>query len=316
MALERLKYINCNICGSDRYDVLQGYAERVWIKPPLHLVRCLQCGLAYLNPQPDFSELSQYYSQVFPFVSAKGACTATSFNRLVGHQAAIEPRELGNQHKREAGSGEKARLTHIEDYKPSRGRLLDIGCADGAFLAYTGGLGWKPYGVELSATLASIAQREGKLDVFNGTVEDAGFPEAFFDVVHVNHVLEHLSDPHATLVEIRRILRPDGLLYLGLPNEIDTFDNAFGIRHLLSLVHPQIRPSDHLFFFTPNTIRMLLHKAGFIILETRVWSSHDKGWRRRFWCKSNLLTAYAKICNWFRKGDLMEIYASPDSTPA
>ena len=64
--------------------------------------------------------------------------------------------------------------------------------------------------------------------MFNGTVEAAGFPDSFFDVVRLSTVLEHLPNPRTTFDEIYRILRPDGLVYVKVPNTQNLVFRLFG----------------------------------------------------------------------------------------
>ncbi|MCH7916171.1 MAG: class I SAM-dependent methyltransferase [Deltaproteobacteria bacterium] len=56
------------------------------------------------------------------------------------------------------------------------------------------------------------------LKVYQGRLENAGFTDGLFDVVCLNHVLEHLPDPQVTMREIKRILKPDGIVYITVPN--------------------------------------------------------------------------------------------------
>ncbi len=98
------------------------------------------------------------------------------------------------------------------------GRMLDVGCATGVFLQwFQAGGSWDLYGLELSEGAARVARAAG-LNVFIGQLEEAAYPENYFDVVTFWDVLEHISDPRSALLETRRILKPDGILVLRLPN--------------------------------------------------------------------------------------------------
>jgi SAM-dependent methyltransferase len=72
--------------------------------------------------------------------------------------------------------------------------------------------GWKTSGVELSKSVTQFARDERHLDVFTGTVEQAAYPEGYFDAVTLWDVIEHLDDPISTLAEIHRIMAPAGIL--------------------------------------------------------------------------------------------------------
>ena len=63
-------------------------------------------------------------------------------------------------------------------------KFLDIGCATGMLLNYVKNAGWHTKGVELCKQSVEYARKKFKLDVFNGTIEEANFPANYFDVIH------------------------------------------------------------------------------------------------------------------------------------
>jgi predicted SAM-dependent methyltransferase len=71
------------------------------------------------------------------------------------------------------------------------------------------------------------------------------------------HVLEHLPDPIGTLTEIRRILRPSGLLLIAVPN-IGGLIARICKEHWLGVDVPR-----HLFHFSPETLKIALSRTGF-----------------------------------------------------
>jgi 2-polyprenyl-3-methyl-5-hydroxy-6-metoxy-1,4-benzoquinol methylase len=98
------------------------------------------------------------------------------------------------------------------------GRLLDVGCATGDFLVRMRELGWDVYGVDIDSNAVKIARDHNRLDVFDGTLEQACFPDDAFDAVTMSHVIEHVADPLQILKETYRILKPGGKLVLTTPN--------------------------------------------------------------------------------------------------
>lgn len=145
----------------------------------------------------------------------------------------------------------------VPPYRGS-GRFLDVGCGGGSYLYRLKQWGWNVYGVEPSAAGAAQARSLG-LNVYQGQIEEAGFPDSFFDVVRLNHVLEHLTDPHGTMREIRRILKPDGMVYLTVPNTRSVNFWLFG-ENWYGLDVPR-----HVISYCPRALRFLCAASGFEI---------------------------------------------------
>lgn len=146
-----------------------------------------------------------------------------------------------------------------------RGRLLDVGCATGAFLQLAQQNGWEVAGTEYSQYAAAFAKNLLKTDIFCGHLADAKFEEASFDVVTFWHVLEHVNDPMGYLREAYRVLKPSGLLVIAVPNVND---------HIMQIVYRIVKGRRfklfsredrevHLFHFSADTLRRYLQKTGF-----------------------------------------------------
>jgi len=97
-------------------------------------------------------------------------------------------------------------------------RLLEIGCGSGAFLARMRSLGWNVFGIDPDPAAISWGLQTHNLDVTCGTWEQMRFPADFFDVITMNHVIEHVHDPIGLLTECQRILCPGGKVILTTPN--------------------------------------------------------------------------------------------------
>ena len=158
--------------------------------------------------------------------------------------------------------GQRKRSHIITRYK-AKGRLLDIGCATGAFLVYMRNhqVNWQLKGVETSPYASQIARTQYNLDVFTGSLEEAKFPDLYFDVVSLWEVLEHLQNPIDTLTEVHRVLKKDGIIVLRVPN-----GSSFDAR-LFKQYWEGLDPPRHLFVFTPNTIKEVFKKTGFELLK-------------------------------------------------
>jgi 2-polyprenyl-3-methyl-5-hydroxy-6-metoxy-1,4-benzoquinol methylase len=138
------------------------------------------------------------------------------------------------------------------------GRILDVGCSNGAYLAALRSQGWEVEGIEMDGVAADYAINERRLKVTTGDAESvlARLPDQSYDVVTMWHLLEHLFDPAAALANARRILRPGGMLMLEVPNFAATLAGIFR-KNWFALDVPR-----HLYHFTPDTLRALLMHAG------------------------------------------------------
>jgi SAM-dependent methyltransferase len=147
------------------------------------------------------------------------------------------------------------------------GRLLDVGCSAGFFLACALAAGWEAQGVELSDDAAELARRRG-LDVVTGTIELAELAPRSFDVVTMWDVLEHVEDPLATLRQAAELLGDGGLLFVSTPN-VDGLFPRFSYRLArLAGRWPHPEPPRHLFQFSKATLGRFLREAGFETIET------------------------------------------------
>lgn len=138
----------------------------------------------------------------------------------------------------------------------SGGRLLDVGFGAGMFLEAARRAGWLTAGVDVS--LAAITHaRELGLDVFHGTLAEAAYPDASFDVVVATEILEHVSDVRPLLDQIVRVLRPGGLLWATTPH-------ARGVSgRLLGSTWSVVSPPEHVQLFSISGLQKLLRASGF-----------------------------------------------------
>lgn len=227
----------CNLCGRKDFRIIEND------EAPFMVLKCRSCGLVFVDPLPDLSYLAAHYDENY-------------YSEWTGQQ----------QTKRI--SLWKRRLKKIERRIPT-GRLLDVGCATGAFLELAQQNGWDINGTEYSPYAASFAQDLLKTDIFCGHLTDAGYREETFDVITFWHVLEHVTDPTAYLREAHRILKPSGLLIAAVPN-VD--DHVMKIAYRIVKGRPLklFRKSDrevHLFHFSADTIGRYMHKTGFHCLN-------------------------------------------------
>lgn len=166
-------------------------------------------------------------------------------------------------------------ILQLSGQNPAELRLLDVGCSSGAFLMAARRMGIDGEGVEISPQAARTA-RDAGFRVFTGMLEDAGFPDAAFDVITLIELVEHLRDPRSLLAECRRILRPGGILMATTPNGESWTARAMGTRWEVFSLRAM---GGHVSFFNARSLGLLGERTGFELarLETRHVRLAEKG---------------------------------------
>lgn len=274
-----METVSCDLCGSDDAETVLVEQDRLHhMDGTFYLVRCRRCGLMYLNPRPTIDEMARYYPKDYHAYV------------VIGNSPSIIAR-LEHRY----GVNKRCRAV-IAQAGINSGRVLDIGCSTGSFLEAMRRCGdWEPYGIEINADAANYARERLGLDVFAGTLTDARYPSAYFDVVTLWNVLEHLHQPRATLIEIARIIRPRGLLVISLPNPDCIEAKIFG-RYWAGLDAPR-----HLYIFSRSTLKQLLILTGFEIQKITSFTGrhHVLALSLGFWLDDQVPSK--KLRNWLKR---------------
>ncbi len=287
--------MNCNLCNSPDHVLVYKGSENIsslkpissgykisenYLEKPDKVVRCLGCGLIYAEDAP-LKKITGDYSEMVD----------------------------GDYLKEERGRRCQARqiLSQIEKVKRG-GKLLDIGCGPGFFLDEAKKRGWRVLGLDPSAWAADYAKKNFGIDVRKGFIEDANFPEAVFDGIMMNDVIEHLSDPKAALAKMRRWLKNDGILYISTP-DIESF-----LSRLLRAKWWGINQY-HLFYFSRKTLGELLGVVGFRkhsyiaaprIFSLRYWSERLEGYPAYISAPFNIFSKFDKSGDFLLKINLFD----------
>ncbi len=240
------------------------------------LERCGRCSHVFMNPQYGESEVAELY------VDRNADELAAIYSRITAAQS-VRGRYI-------------SKLEMLETALPGRGRLLDFACGYGGFFEIAQTRGWDAHGSEIGQWAQRVAAARDLKNLHIGTLGDLHFPDAWFDVVHAAQVFEHLAKPKNELAEIRRILRPGGLLYIDVPN-YRTLSIVLGRDDFMLNEPPQ-----HLNYFSPKTLRSLLQASGFVV--ERVASNGGLKWENLVGRKinSDIAQAYGLVSDSRQKG--------------
>ncbi|MBP7653218.1 class I SAM-dependent methyltransferase [Candidatus Dependentiae bacterium] len=229
--------MSCIICNNNEYSVLFS-AGKAQDEP---ILKCNSCGLMFLDNKKDYSDLQKLKNN--------------PENSGISIQYA------------------EKQVLQISDYKDicdfilknkgKNAKVLEIGSNTGAFLNFLKNQGFDAKGIEPNKFAYEYAKKNFGIDLINDDLISANFKSSEFDAVVMLHVIEHLKNPCLELSEIKRVLKPGGLLVIETPS----FDSL--IFKFLKHRERSIRCRGHLFFFTYDTLKRLLKKNGFDVLDLK-----------------------------------------------
>jgi methionine biosynthesis protein MetW len=255
----------CNFCHDPEADVLYNVREQITgEQKEFAVLKCRNCGLAFTEPQPSISEIGKYYPEesYYSFQPADYNTLKEKLRTICLEEAGGYPHKNGNDFFSRVIRKTIFMLfgNHISVVIPyiKNGKVLDVGCGSGKLLYWLNLHGWDTYGVELSSKAAECAAKKG-LNIFNGELAEAKYPDNYFDFVIVNQVLEHLHDPMSLLVETNRILKAGGQLLIGVPN-LESYESRIFGMYWSHLDIPR-----HLHHFSFPILEVILQSTGFDI---------------------------------------------------
>ncbi len=269
---------SCNVCGRDRIQK---------VDPEFNFCRCDSCGYVFDSPRPSVDQVARFYSQTGKYDSwlqqeyARDLLWKRRLQKLLPHRAP--------------------------------GSLLDVGAGIGQFLHHAQPLFTQATGTEVSSSAVMIAKEKYGLKLLAGQVEDLNLPPRSFDNVTLFHVLEHVHDPARLIGLCRDLLRPRGVLFIAVPNDVLAWSSTvkkagkrLGLKpfHKFSLVLGIARAGAsseiHLSHFTPIVLRRLLERSGLTVTDesldpyyvsSGVWLMID----RAYYALHRMLQAALKI---------------------
>ena len=193
---------------------------------------CAACGIEFLDPFPEDTEA--YY---------------TGKEYWEDHHGPVNVAKLHAKH-----GPEQRRWFYEVGGETLRGkRVVDFGCGAGIFLDMAKGLAAETIGVDLAEHFREHLQSHGHRFLRGSD----GLADESVDVVVSFDTLEHVPDPVDFLKEIRRVLKPGGQAFLGMPNQ-DDFLKKFVAEYIPFFYH-----LSHLYYFSARALQFSFEQVGF-----------------------------------------------------
>jgi 2-polyprenyl-3-methyl-5-hydroxy-6-metoxy-1,4-benzoquinol methylase len=266
----------CKICDSIKIECIhqdswhfdgQMYDYTLW--------QCMSCNVCWVHPIPSASVFFSLYPQEYRSNQTRGidavAQKQYSDVKLLLAQKRFNKNFLVRAIPSglEYVTGRTFSLTlGVALQMQKNARMLDVGCGAGGWLLAMHQLGYgNLFGQDLDDTSATHLEQHG-IEFCHAPLEECIFSEHQFDLVRMEHVLEHIADPVEFLMSVRRLLKPGGIFVIGVPNIASlSFELTRLNWHALELPR-------HLFQYTPKALTCLANRTGYRVVQMQhlpVW---------------------------------------------
>ena len=240
--------LRCPVCGATA-------ARRLYRLPRFSIYACEACAQVYLSPLPSEEAIRAMFRQLY----TTGEGSVPELRSYYGFCYEDSPENpLVQLYDRW--------LDALERFRPP-GRLLDIGCGTGLFLAVARRRGWRPFGIDDCVEATRYARERFALDVETGDFAAVAADARSFDLITMWDIVEHAREPVELLAAVRRSVAPGGIVGLSTPNQRSILDVVAGMLYRVSggrVTRPleKFYVDQHFLYFTPETLAQALARAG------------------------------------------------------
>ncbi|HEV8081538.1 MAG TPA: class I SAM-dependent methyltransferase [Chitinophagaceae bacterium] len=239
-------YTACPCCNSNNIVKALFAKDHTVTNEIFEIGQCNDCTARFTQNAPDKTDIIKYYKSE-NYISHSD--TKKGFINSIYHQV------------RKTTLNSKKRLIK-KCTKLSNGKVLDIGAGTGAFLHTMNNAGWGITGLEPDESAREKGKKLYGLNL-QPSVELFNLSPQTFDAITLWHVLEHVHELHEYIVQLKKLLKPNGYLFIAVPN-YTSYDAGVYKEFWAGYDVPR-----HLYHFSPHSIIQLLLLHGLKIKEIK-----------------------------------------------
>jgi len=229
-----VEHVPCNLCGKN-------YTKTLFSVQGFKIVKCLKCGLRYVNPRLDPKNLRELY---FPAYFKSDNSITYGYDDYLSDRDAITKTF-------------RRRWDVMHPFIPKVGTMLDVGCACGFLMTVAKENGWTAMGLDISEDMANYGRTHFGHDITVGKLPETNFKKESFDLVTTWDAIEHSTDPLGDIQSMSRLLKPGGILSIITPDSDSLHAKLFGKKWV-----EYLRPREHIYFLSFGTLKIMLDRTG------------------------------------------------------
>jgi len=231
----------CPLCQGGHFDNHQICKDYAISQESFAIVECHQCHLRFTNPRPAKENYLKYYK-------------SDDYTPHSTHNTSL----IGVVYRLARSLTVRKKLNLIQRFIPL-GKILDVGCGTGEFLAYCRKNKWEVDGMEPNPRAQKIAAENISKPVYSQLTEVESKQQ--YHVITLWHVLEHVAELKVTIDKVKELLTSSGILLIAVPNcqsrDADHYKSSWAGYDV-----PR-----HLYHFTPETMKLLGRTFGLRLVE-------------------------------------------------
>lgn len=230
--------MKCVLCENNDFKIV---TNMVRYNIPRKVVQCANCSLISLeNPTDEVMDYSgSEYRSLYGPILGKKVSEKEMFDIQIQFQ--------------------QERFDHVKSLLNNSSKVLEVGCSTGHFLHTIKKHVNEVVGIELDKSHAKFARENCNLNVYDRPINETSISNNYFDVIFMFQVFEHIPNPIEFLDAYKKYLKPNGIIYIEVPNVNDTLLSIYDIPSYQKFYFRL----PHVYYYSEVTLQKILEKAGF-----------------------------------------------------